>query len=247
MKAEWGIIIVTSILSAVTTMILSTECHAEGTECNFSAEKCLQKTYPNFKYTSIDPTEIEGIFQIITKPKKNIIYFVANSGHLIFGEVWTKRGENLTQKKWLEIASSEIDKKALAKAIRIGPADGTKQVIEITDPDCPFCRHGSKFLDSQAGITRYIFFYPLSSHPEAAKKAKFILASKNPRQTYQDVMAGKFDSKPLPMFEENGVLEEHIKIAKKLGVKGTPNYWVDGVSVSGADTHKLSKLIGQDG
>src|SRR5574340_1146888 len=45
----------------------------------------------------------------------------------------------------------------LDKAIKIG--DGGTTVIEITDPDCPFCRRASAYLSAKNDITRYVFFY----------------------------------------------------------------------------------------
>ena len=205
-------------------------------------ERWLKNTYPNLSYSSVAPTEIPGIYQVITKPKRNIIYFSPTSGHLIFGEIW-KDGKSLTKQVMQELISLELDKLPLGLALRLGPENGTKQIIEITDPDCPYCRKGSVFLDNYTEVTRYIFFYPLSIHPQANAKARFILSSDNPAQTYHEVMAGKYDKSSLPVFNDNGVLDAHISLVKKIGVNQTPSYWVETVPVSGADTAKLRALI----
>jgi len=47
----------------------------------------------------------------------------------------------------------------LEKAVKIG--DGKKVVIEITDPDCPFCRTASEYFSKKTDVIRYVFFAPL--------------------------------------------------------------------------------------
>lgn len=80
----------------------------------------------------------------------------------------------------------------IEKAVKIG--NGKNIIIEVTDPDCPFCRKASDFFAKRNDVTRYIFFLSLTKlHPNAEKKSRFILSSKDQTQAHKDVMSGKYD------------------------------------------------------
>ena len=136
-----------------------------------------------------------------------------------------------------------IENLPLDKAVKIG--NGKHKVIEITDPDCPFCRKGSKFFANRSDVTRYVFFFPLAMHPDAEPKAMYILGADDQVEAYERVMQGELDGKPVPAPTKaaRDLLEEHKRIAVQLGVNGTPRYWINGVSVSGANIQKIESLL----
>jgi thiol:disulfide interchange protein DsbC len=169
------------------------------------------------------------------------MYFAAGSGHLLVGDLWSPQGENLTQGLRDRIASAKLAALPLDKAVKIG--SGKNIVVEVTDPDCPFCRRGSDFLATRQDVTRFIFFTPLPMHPQAEAKISYILTAANPAEAYQAVMSGQYDSVPVPTVGDRRRLNEHKIIVASLGVKGTPAYWINGTFVSGADTARIQKLL----
>ena len=80
-------------------------------------------------------------------------------------------------------------------------------------------------------------------HPDAAVKAAFVLSSEDRAAAYHDVMAGKYDTAPLPEFEDNLLLEEHLELTGQLGVRSTPQFWIDGEHIEGANISELERLI----
>jgi len=212
-------------------------------DCEEGAINKLQETYPGYSFTSVNRTPISGVCEVVSE--KNTIYFAQDSGHLIFGEIWSKDGKNITATRQEERVAEILDSLPLAKAVKVGR--GTNKVIEITDPDCTFCRKGSDFFASRNDVTRYIFFNPLDRlHPIAAKKAEFILAAEERAVAYKQVMAGMFDHGPIPLFNPNGLLAEHRKIAAKLQANSAPKYWINGHLVSGFNPKQIKKFL-QDG
>ncbi|WP_429885531.1 DsbC family protein [Geoalkalibacter halelectricus] len=200
----------------------------------------LQQQFPRYSFSKIEPSPVAGIYTVYGE--KNITYFAAQTGHLFVGNLWSPDGRNLTEIALSESAQSKLMQLPLEKAVKIG--NGRHVVIEVTDPDCLFCRRGSEYFDQRNDVTRYVFFMPLTRiHPHAEAKARFILSSPDPQAAYRDVMSGKYDRKTLPPFDDNDLLSEHLKVASWLGVRGTPNYWANGVSVSGMDTEKLDLLL----
>ncbi|MDO3378408.1 DsbC family protein [Geoalkalibacter halelectricus] len=205
-----------------------------------AAAATLKMTFPRLEFDAVHPTPVEGIYEVVSGER--IIYFVPRSQHLIYGEIWDAQGQSLTRARQAQMMADRIKDLPLEKALKIGA--GKNEVIEITDPDCPFCRKASEFLSQRDDITRYIFFYPLTRiHPEAEAKVRYILSSENPEDAYEDVMRGRYDGRPLPDFQDNKQLEIHQEIVTGLGVRGTPKFWVNGTYLSGADLQAMEQLL----
>lgn len=206
----------------------------------------FSKDFPaTAKKAEIVPSPVPGICEI--RSGLNILYYAPpaegkNRGFLIVGEIYTPSGKNLTlvaREALVEKTLSEID---LSRAIKIG--HGPVRVVEFTDPDCPFCKRLEKFFakyrEISDRVTRYVFLYPLTRiHPEAEKKAKWILCQKDSAKALEDVMTGnstvsEFD---LPKGCNLQAVSEHLaaarKAAEKLGVRGTPFLIVGKTVVSG--------------
>ncbi|WP_305045021.1 DsbC family protein [Geoalkalibacter sp.] len=215
-------------------------CLAQAAEDDVQVAERLRAQFPRYSFSKVEKSPVAGIYTVFGE--KNITYYAAQTGHLFVGNLWSPDGQNLTEIAMAQIAKDLLATLPLDKAVRIG--EGPHVVIEVTDPDCPFCRKGSQYFAQRKDVTRYVFFMPLAQlHPQAEVKCRYILSADDPAKAYQEVMAGQFDNRPLPDFKDNDLLSEHLRVASLLGVRGTPNYWANGVAVSGADTAKLDQLL----
>lgn len=206
-----------------------------------AAAKRFAERFPELSAAtkSVQTSPVAGLYEV--QIENRLVYFAAESGLLLVGDLWTPQGENLTRKRMTEIMAAQVAAIPLDKALKIG--DGKHVVIEVTDPDCPYCRKGEEFLALRNDLTRYIFFMPLAMHPDAPKKAAYILSAKNPEVALAEVTAGMYDQKPLPDFRDNGRLAEQEAVVRKLGVTSTPNYWINGTFVSGANLEAMDNLL----
>jgi len=138
-------------------------------------------------------------------------------------------------------AAADID---FSKAIQIG--SGPKTVVEFTDPDCPFCRKASKYFEGRPDVTRYVFFKPLSRHPRAKEKARFILSMSDKVKAYHDVMSGRMDAAPQLASTQEGVKlqEEQLEVAKRSKVDSTPTFIISGRIIEGFDQKKIEEMLG---
>lgn len=201
----------------------------------------LKASFPQLAFNQIAPTPVKGVYEVISG--ENVIYYAPDSDILFFGELWTKEEKNLTQETKDRLVREKLARLPLDRAVKIG--NGPKVVIEVTDPDCGYCRKGSDFLDTvEDQVTRYIFFFPLEQvHPDAAAKCEYILSARDQVRAYKEVMSGKYDKKPLPAFTDKGRLAIHKEVSNELGLRGTPAYWIDGTAVSGANIPAMKKLL----
>lgn len=201
----------------------------------------LAQFFPRVQAREILPTPIEGMYEIVL-PNEDIVYFFPASGHILAGELWSAQNRNLTRESKSRRMSGKIDLFPLDLAVKIG--DGPNVVIEVTDPDCPFCRNASEFFDKRDDVTRYVFMLPLDRiHPDAAAKATFILASEDKPAAYHDVFSGMFDTEAPPVLDDKGMLAKHRKIVAEAGVSGTPQFWINGQHVSGFNPKQFEALL----
>lgn len=208
---------------------------------NLQAEKDnLMKSFPNLRVDSVSESPVKGLYAVAAG---NQVFYFSPEGYLMFGELWTKEGKNLTAEMREKVLAEKVKKIPLDKALIIG--SGPRQVIEFTDPDCPYCRKVDEYLSKRTDITRYVFFFPLRKiHPDAEKKARYILSHKEKEHAFREVFSGSMDGKPVPQEENKGTqLEEMEKVAQSIGVQGTPAIWIDGIPVNGADIPRIAALL----
>jgi len=203
--------------------------------------QALRQDYPRLNFQQVSPGPIDGVYQVVAD-QSEIVYYVPATGYLLTGEFWTRDSQNLTQQAKADLMSEKSSLFPLDKALVIGK--GPHQVIEVVDPDCPYCREGSAFFAGRSDVTRYIFLFPLNIHETAEAKAAYILSSPEPQIAYEEVMGGAFDEQPLPEFKDNGLLKEHQRVGQQIGIHGTPKYWVDGRFVAGSSLPLIEKMLG---
>ncbi|MCK4503081.1 MAG: DsbC family protein [Desulfuromonadales bacterium] len=203
----------------------------------------LLSYYPQVKSQQINPTPVAGVYEVVAETGE-MLYFVPASGHMFFGELWTADARNLTRESENKRLSDKLDMFPLELAIKIG--DGPNQVIEVTDPDCPFCRQGSDYFAGRDDVTRYVFLYPIDRmHPHAAAKSRYILAAKDQELAYDEVFSGKYDLQPVPVVTDNGLLEQHRQVVGSVGISGTPHFWINGEHVTGYIPAQFDKMLNQ--
>jgi len=201
----------------------------------------LMKSFPNLRIDSFRESPLKGLYEITAGEQ---VFYFSPEGYLFFGEIWSKEGKNLTAEIREKVVAERINGLPLEKALKIG--NGPKKVIEFTDPDCPYCRKVDSFLEKRTDVTRYIYFVPLRKiHPDAEKKARYILSQPDRDKAFHDVFAGQLDGKPIAIADgvQQQQLEEMEKIAAGIGIRGTPALWIEGAHVNGADIQRISGLL----
>jgi thiol:disulfide interchange protein DsbC len=208
----------------LTTIAIITQSQASENKCltKEEAEKNIKALFPNNKIDQFNESPIPCVYEIIQDGR--IIY--TDGKNIIIGHILDKTGKDLTAEKEEQIASMNIDKIDLSKAIKIG--NGKVEVIEFTNPECPFCRRAEEMLKpAENKITRYIFFLPLEQiHPKAKELSCKILNSKEKDKTYKAIMEDKIKSGENCKEENKKVLESHIQTAMDLKIQGTPTFFV---------------------
>ncbi len=209
-------------------------------------EESFRKSFPKYPLDSITATAVPGVYEIVLSGR--IAYYAPGPEYIFTGAIITADGKNLTQERNKEIQEKKFKDLPLEKALKIG--SGPHTVIEITDPDCPFCRKAAAFFAERKDVTRYIFFYPIPSlHPNAEAKIRQIFCAEDRAKAYEEAMAGKLDDMkftPCKNDEVDNLLKVHKEIGDRVGVAGigTPLFLIDGQVVNGANIPLMEKILG---
>jgi len=205
-------------------------------------EESFRKSFPDIRADSIRPAFIKGLYEIVSGAQ--VFYYVPGPEYIIYGAVITRDRRNLTQERVLGILTGNLKAAPLEKAVKIG--SGPHTVIEITDPDCSYCRQASAFLFARNDVTRYVFFFPLSIHPNAGAKVRYIFCATDRILAYEEAMTGKLDNMKFTLCEDTAATESvktHTEIAARIGVNSTPLFLVDGQVIEGADIPLMKKIL----
>jgi thiol:disulfide interchange protein DsbC len=208
-------------------------------------EESLKKNFPAISVDSMTPSNIPGLYEVTAG--RQIFYYAPGAESIVGGPIVTKDGRNLTdekfqameQKRLLAIAKKLKDI-PLDKALKIG--SGKNTVIEITDPDCSFCRKATQFFQGRTDVTKY-----MDMHKDAGPKIRYILCAKDKAKAYEDVMAGKHDDMKFQVCNDSAVealAKVHKETALALGVTGTPLFFINEQPVMGANIPLIEKLLG---
>jgi thiol:disulfide interchange protein DsbC len=206
-----------------------------------TVEETLKKTFPNFRFDSVNPTDIKGIYEVVLGGE--IAYFAPEAGYLIlFGQIIGKDGINVTENRKRGMVLTKAKNLPLEKAIKMG--NGKTIVIEFTDPDCPYCRQASSFFSQRNDVTRYVFFLPLPFHKDAENKVKHIFCSEDKAKAYEDAMSGRLDNQKSEVCKRQDVddlLKFHKETAARMGINSTPFFIINNKAISGADIPKIEE------
>lgn len=195
------------------------------------------------KIDVVEPSVVPGIWEITTGA--NIFYYHYDTKTLVVGKLFSNDGKNLTESK-LAALRDKMHLKALEKFpydISIKNGVGSNIVIEITDPDCPFCRRAYEGLKNKTNITKYIIFATMA-HPGAITKVQWILDQPNQYEAYKKMMEGGTipkDYKPTQKSIE--LSQKMLTYARESGITGTPMFFINKKPVVGADMQKINNLI----
>lgn len=144
-----------------------------------------------------------------------------------------------------------------------GPSDAPVTIVEFTDYECPYCRRYyrqtyHRLLEEYEGEIQYVVRnYPLSNHPHARKAAEAAECAHNQGRfwDYHDHLfenAGALEAADLKRYArdlgldgdrfdrclesgaESETVQEDLATGRRLGIRGTPTFFVNGNPLVGA-------------
>jgi thiol:disulfide interchange protein DsbC len=245
MKKNSRIIVIALVIGVFTIVSMAVNIQAKEQENVKQAITAKIKEIASINVEDVEKSPIEGIYEIVANKGSIVFYYAPKSELIIFGEIYDKNKKSLTQEKRDQLQAKKITDIPLDKAIKIGT--GKNKVIEFTDPDCPYCRQAAEYFKNK-NVTKYVYLIPIVQlHPKAEEKAKYILAAEDKVKAYYEVMSGAKDKDDLSSQkiskEVNDMYQAQQSIGNKIGITGTPAFWINGKYVPGANIKMFDTLL----
>jgi thiol:disulfide interchange protein DsbC len=245
MKKNSRIIVITLVIGVFAIVSMAVNIQAKEQENVKQAITVKIKEIASINVEAVEKTPIEGIYEIVANKGSIVFYYAPKSELIIFGEIYDKNKKSLTQEKRDQLQTNKLTDIPLDKAIKIGT--GKNKVIEFTDPDCPYCRQAAEYFKNK-NVTKYVYLIPIAQlHPKAEEKAKYILAAEDKVKAYYEVMSGAKDKDDLSgqkiSKDVNDMYQAQQSIGNKIGITGTPAFWINGKYVPGANIKMFDTLL----
>lgn len=210
------------------------------------AQQQLKQTFSNLSFEDFGPSPIKGpIFQ--ANAGGRMVYYAPESAHILFAAIYDRSGVNVTALAQDAAARKRIAGIDRSQALILGPS-GAPEVIEFTDPDCPYCRALDRFWSTKAAEgkpVRRVIFFVSGIHPEAASKAEHIFCAKDSVGTFRAIYKGGEQARLDQCPDGHARLAAHDAVVKAIGLSGTPTLILDGKLISGFQQAEIEAWLGQ--
>lgn len=231
------------LLAGLATLTLATATAGADEAANIRA--ALARVLPDYKPTSVQPTPMEGLYQVEIGPQ---VMFVTGDGrYLIDGAVVDlKTREDITESARNGARLRAIDKIGEENMVVFDAPKSEHEITVFTDIDCGYCRKLHEQMDAYAdeGISVRYLFYPRAGEgtPSFDKAVSVWCADDR-----QDAMTRAKAGAKLPKESCRNPVAKHMELGQLMGIRGTPAIVLDnGEMVPGyVEPKRLAALLAQ--
>jgi thiol:disulfide interchange protein DsbC len=191
--------------------------------------------------------DLGDLYEIVAQRQnggKRIVYATKDGNYLLLGgNLLNKNKVNITQVSQEQVDRVDFSTIPLKEALEIKKGNGAKKLVMFADVDCPFCKRAYEWLKTQTNYTLYIFFYPLSIHPQSQAHTLSILCSKDPVAALDQAMSGQ-NLPPSNCSAGASLLAKQKAVADRVGVDATPLFITDsGARIVGLQVPSLQSYL----
>lgn len=200
------------------TALLSVDAEVENpTE---ALKRILAIKYPSTPFQSVEPTPIEGVYELVTGQK--ILYTDMQADYIIYGSIYDMAaGVDITAERTQEVMRTDMSPLDGTAIIDVR-GDGSRTLHIFTDPDCPYCTKLEQTITALDNVTikRYAF-HLISGNPTLVNKIWCSGDNEARLAAYQAYLANK--TAPQANLEQCSTTSEQIiEFARANGLASTP-------------------------
>jgi thiol:disulfide interchange protein DsbC len=203
----------------------------------------LARVLPDYKPTSVQPTPMEGLYQVEIGPQ---VMFVTGDGrYLIDGAVVDlKTREDITESARNSARLRAIDQIGEDNMVVFDAPSPEHTITVFTDIDCGYCRKLHEQIGAYAdeGISvRYLFYPRTGAQSRSFDKAVSVWCADDRQEAMTRAKAGA----DMPKKDCRNPVSEHMELGQLMGIRGTPAIVLDnGEMVPGyVEPKRLAALL----
>ncbi len=211
-------------------------------------KKRLFEVRPDIPILDIQPTEMEGIYQV-SLPAGQVLHFSADGGYFFTGDLYKLEGRmvNLTEEGRATGRKELIDNLDESQMVVFSPPKGRHKatITVFTDIDCVFCRklHNEVPELNRLGVeVRYLAYPRSGTNTPSYDKLVSAWCADNPQKALTRAKAGE----AIPDAKCVNPIASQYELAARLGINSTPSIlFEDGSLMPGYKTAiEFAQILG---
>lgn len=194
------------------------------------------------KIDEVRKSGMPGIYEV--RVGTDLFYTDAKGDYLLQGDMLdTRQRKNLTAERVAKLTAIDFASLPTADAFTIVRGKGERKLAVFEDPNCGYCKHFEKELQSIDNVTIHLYLYPILG-ADSVDKSNRLWCAKDPAAAWQDWMVRE---KAIPSAAgcDTGAITRNVALGRKYKITGTPTlFFVDGTRVPGAiDAAQIEKQL----
>jgi len=219
-----ALIVASSFLAQVT--------HAIEPEIRQSIMEGLQLIIPGVEITKIDPTRIDGLYQVTMGT--DVLYVTGDGRYALTGDLYDiQEKENITDAEKSMVRKEILSKVPTSELIEFAPGKTEHAIYVFTDVTCGYCRrlHQDVPVLNENGVAVRYLAYPRGGPKSSGSELlQAVWCSRDRNKAMTEAKSGK-ETKAKAC---DNPVASHYKLGNELGVRGTPAiYLEDGRALPG--------------
>jgi thiol:disulfide interchange protein DsbC len=205
-----------STVFVVSTLVLSAVAMADRE----ADEAAIREALSGLDIDAIEPAPVQGLYEVLVGA--HVVYVTADGRYMLQGDlIDLKTRMSLTEPRRREAQLAAVESVGEENMIIFKPEKVKHKVTVFTDVECGYCRklHSeiNQYLD--AGIeVRYLMYPRAGVGSSAYRKAVAVWCAEDRNSALTKAKAGK----PIEMTTCENPVDEHMELARALGLRGTP-------------------------
>lgn len=185
---------------------------------------------PDFRIDEIRGTAVDGLYEVVSGT--NVFYMTGDGDYLLRGQlIDLENDRNITAERRNELVHRRVESLGEDSMLVFPPENGPAEhtITVFTDTTCPYCRQLHQgllqMIEQYPVKVRYLMFPRAGLQAGAADTLENVWCAPDPRKALTDAKAGR--SVPKRDADCDTPLEQHFRVAREIGVNGTPYLLID--------------------
>ncbi len=187
--------------------------------------KSLQQVFPDLDISSVNPTPIDNIYEVMIGP--DVIYMTGDARYVLKGDlIDMQERRNLSEDVRSQSRVDLLKNIPKSDYIEFAPKNSKDTIYVFTDIDCSYCRKLHRDvpeLNENAITVRYLAYPRAGIGSASFKKMENVWCADNPPQALTDAKNGR----PAKASDCKNPVEKEYLLGKVMGVRGTPAIFLE--------------------
>ncbi|WHZ10523.1 MAG: Thiol:disulfide interchange protein DsbC [Burkholderiaceae bacterium] len=196
------------------------------------------------KIDEVRKSAMPGLYELRVNGS-DILYTDEQGNFLIQGSLFdTRARRNLTEERIDKLTAVDFATLPLRDAVTIVRGNGKRQIAVFEDPNCPYCKHFERDLQSVDNVTVHLFLIPILGG-DSPEKARNVWCAKDRAGAWQALMLRGVAPPAAAASCDTGALGRNLAFAERYRITGTPTvFFSNGARVPGyMNAQQVEKLL----